>query len=143
MRNEAHRLYIDGVASPIVAERLDRHAGFATMEQRLPFLEIGTTVADDDGNTYRIRSVELELRNGIPLLIVDLDPEDSQIRARPEAPGLKADRGATLTFEQPQLLAAREVVISDHPPAPAPAPAAAPAPVMASAISTRDLLRSA
>lgn len=148
MRNEAHRLYIDGVASPIVAERLDRRAGSATMEQSLPFLEIGTIVADDEGNTYTIRGVELALRDGVPRLRVALDPEDSMIRARPEQlGGTRAERGATLTFERPQLLAAREVVISDVAPRAQRPETAEPStqagPLPASGTSTARLYQSA
>src|SRR5688500_16858694 len=105
----AHRLFIDGIPKPIVAERLDRGENEATLEHPLAFLTLGTGVSDEQGNTYKIRSVDLQLRNGVPRLMISLDPQAQAVRARKDS--TPARKQSTIAFERPKLDTIREVVV--------------------------------
>lgn len=75
------RLHLDGVASPIEAQILERDARWLTVEQELPFLEIGMGVTIENGGGAprgRLASVDLRIEDGTPRLVlsVELEPID-------------------------------------------------------------------
>ena len=70
------RLHLDGVASPIEAEILDRDARWLTVEQELPFLELGMGVTIENGGGAprgRLASVDLRIENGTPRLVLSVE----------------------------------------------------------------------
>jgi len=77
------RLHLDGVISPIEAEILERDSEWLTVEQELPFLEIGMGVTIENGGGAprgRLASVDLRIENGTPRLVlaVELDRLDEE-----------------------------------------------------------------
>jgi hypothetical protein len=87
------RLSISGVRSRVavrVAERRDRQV---TVEQHLPFLAIGTEIADENGRTGRIARVAVALERGVPKLVLELSYDAAPTRAR---------RDETISYGQDQ-----------------------------------------
>lgn len=87
------RLSISGVRSRValrVSERRDRQV---TVEQKLPFLAIGTEVADENGRTGRIARVAVALERGVPKLVLELAYDAVPSRAR---------RDETISYGQDQ-----------------------------------------
>lgn len=75
------RLHLDGIASPIDGEIVERDADWLTVEQELPFLEIGMGVSIENGGGVprgRLARVDLRLEDGTPRLVlgVELDSVD-------------------------------------------------------------------
>lgn len=76
------RLSISGVPSRVALRVAERREGHATLEQRLPFLAIGTEIADEDGRTGRIARVAVALERGVPKLVLELDYDVRPVRVR-------------------------------------------------------------
>lgn len=93
------RLAISGVASRVALRVASRRDGGATLEQRLPFLAIGTEVADDEGRTGRIARVAVALEGGVPKLVLELAYDALPLRAS-SPPGARARRDETVSFDQ-------------------------------------------
>jgi hypothetical protein len=93
------RLAIAGVASRVALRVTERHGTRATLEQKLPFLTIGTEVADEQGRTGRIARVNVALEGGVPKLVLELAYD--AVPLRPSAPpGARVRRDETLSYER-------------------------------------------
>lgn len=91
------RLYLDGVATPIVARVSHRSEDIVTVEQDLPFLALGKGLALRDGDRARraqIASIDLQLAGDVPRLVLQVlyddevaeDAEDVEDAAEPALP---------------------------------------------------------
>jgi hypothetical protein len=70
------RLQLDGVASPIVAELLSDTETELSVEQRLPFLAIGSAVQNEtSGRRGHLEAVELKLDDKTPKLVLSIGYE--------------------------------------------------------------------
>jgi len=70
------RLHLDGVASPIEAEVLERDAQWLTVEQELPFLRMGMGVTIENGGGAprgKLASVDLRIEDGTPRLVLSVE----------------------------------------------------------------------
>jgi hypothetical protein len=70
--SQTARVSISGVPSRLamrVASRRDRRV---TMEQRLPFLAIGTEVTSESGDRGRIERVGVVLEGGVPKIVLEV-----------------------------------------------------------------------
>jgi len=83
------RLHLDGVASPIEAEILERDARWLTVEQELPFLQVGMGVSIENGGSPRGRlaSVDLRIENGTPRLVLSVELDEAREDADAEPAG--------------------------------------------------------
>lgn len=79
--SETTRLSIHGVPSRVALRVTSRQDQRATLEQRLPFLAIGTEVADDEGRTGRIARVNVALEGGVPKIVLELAYDTVPLRA--------------------------------------------------------------
>jgi hypothetical protein len=82
------RLHLDRVATPIEAEVLERANGWLTVEQELPFLQIGMGVAVEGiGPAHgRLASVDLRIEDGTPRLLLVVEHASArEEREEPEA----------------------------------------------------------
>lgn len=97
--SDTTRLAISGVRPRIalrVASRRDQHA---TLEQKLPFLAIGTEVSDENGQTGRIERVGLALEGGVPKIVLELAYDILPVR--PSSPPGRRERGdQTISYDQ-------------------------------------------
>lgn len=125
------RLHLDGVMTPIEAEILERDPEWLTVEQELPFLEIGMGVTIENGGGAprgRLASVDLRIENGTPRLVlsVELDRLDGKAFDDDEAfdedeeafdrdDGGLIDGRSVQTLDEPDeaLFAAEELEASD------------------------------
>lgn len=132
------KLYLDGVATPIVARVMHRAADCMIVEQDLPFLRLSTGISlrEEDGRRGRIESVDLRVEDDLPRLVLgivyeDAPPspapiEDVKIAIAPDAettmPDFAAPDGPAM--EEPEIEPVRAVAIVE---APAPEIVAPPA----------------
>lgn len=93
------RLAISGVASRVALRVASRRDQNVTVEQRLPFLAIGTEVADEDGRTGRIARVAVALEGGVPKLVLELAYDPTPLRAS-SPPGSRTRRDETISYDQ-------------------------------------------
>jgi hypothetical protein len=98
--SDTTRLSISGVSSRVALRVAQRQEQRATLEQRLPFLAIGTEVADDEGRTGRIARVNVALEGGVPKLVLELAYDAKPLRAS-TPPGARARRDETISYERP------------------------------------------
>ncbi len=91
------RLSISGVGPRVALRVAERQAQRATLEQRLPFLAIGTEVADEEGRTGRIARVNVALEGGVPKLVLELAYDALPLRGS-SPPGKRRDQ--TLSYDQ-------------------------------------------
>lgn len=93
------RLSISGVKSTVAVRVAQRRDARVTVEQRLPFLAIGTEVADERGQTGRIERVGVALEGGVPKLVLELAYD---VLPRPSTPsGRRGDQ--TISYERPTI----------------------------------------
>lgn len=115
---ERVRLHLDGVASPIDADLVERDEGWLTAEQELPFLELGMGVAAQDGSRGRLASVDLRLEGGVPRLVlgVELDeleaPSANDVETLDE-PEPEDEPDAGSTYDDELLEAANDATMQD------------------------------
>lgn len=93
------RLSISGVKSTVAVRVANRRDARVTVEQRLPFLAIGTEVADERGQTGRIERVGVALEGGVPKLVLELAYDVLPRASVP--PGRRGDQ--TISYERPTL----------------------------------------
>jgi len=98
--SERTRLTIAGVPSRVSLHVAERDVKRATLEQRLPFLAVGTEIADDEGRTGRIARVAVALEGGVPKLVVELAYDAVPLRA-PSASRSRRDQ--TMSYERPTV----------------------------------------
>ncbi|MBX3272723.1 MAG: PilZ domain-containing protein, partial [Sandaracinaceae bacterium] len=70
------RLHLDGVATPIEAEVLEQEARWLTVEQELPFLQVGMGVTLEGAGGAprgRLASVDLRVVDGTPRLVLAVE----------------------------------------------------------------------
>lgn len=74
------RLHLEGIATPIDGEVLERDGSWLTVEQELPFLRIGMSVAVEGTGPAqgRLSSVDLRVEQGVPRLVLVV--EDARAR---------------------------------------------------------------
>lgn len=112
------RLSISGVKSTVAVRVANRRDARVTVEQRLPFLAIGTEVADERGQTGRIERVGVALEGGVPKLVLELAYD---VLPRPSVPpGRRGDQ--TISYERPTLPEPLRPQRAEPSAAPAPAP---------------------
>ena len=132
--DSAVRLQLDGVGSRVVTQLCHRTGERMTVMQALPFLRLNSGVRDDEGRAARIESVRVLVENDTPSLEIDLVYEREPFGVAPRyddtVPGtLPAElddtvlvttgrRDETVQFETQRREPAREIVVSDPPPAP-------------------------
>jgi hypothetical protein len=97
--SDTTRLAISGVPSRVALRVTERHATRATLEQKLPFLTIGTEVADEEGRTGRIARVNVALEGGVPKLVLELAYDAVPLRAS-SPPGARVRRDETMSYER-------------------------------------------
>ncbi len=112
------RLFIEGVATPIVARIQHCADDCMVVEQELPFLRVGKRVAVDDqaGPRARIESVDLRIEQDMPRLVLGIVYESDAGTTSSGQASIPAavDADATVNdFELPAEL--REEVTSDAP----------------------------
>ncbi len=106
------RLHLDGVASPIEAEILERDARWLTVEQELPFLNLGMGVTIEGGGGAprgRLVSVDLRLDGGTPRLVLSVELD--------ELDGFAAETGAAVsedTFDDDERIEVGAAETLDH-----------------------------
>ncbi len=93
------RLSISGVKPTVAVRVAQRRDSRVTVEQRLPFLAIGTEIADERGQTGRIERVGVALEGGVPKLVLELAYD---VLPRPSTPpGRRGDQ--TISYERPTV----------------------------------------
>lgn len=106
------RLSISGVPSRVALRVAERRDTSATVEQRLPFLAIGTEIADENGRTGRISRVNVALEGGVPKIVLELAYDAVPLRPS-TPPGARVRRDETISYErasQPPPLPERPTV---------------------------------
>ena len=97
--SDTTRLAISGVPSRIALRVAERRETSATLEQRLPFLAIGTEVADENGRTGRIARVAVALEGGVPKIVLELAYDALPLRPS-TPPGARVRRDETISYDQ-------------------------------------------
>jgi hypothetical protein len=100
--SDTTRLAISGVSSRVALRVTERHGSRETLEQKLPFLTIGTEVADEQGRTGRIARVNVALEGGVPKLVLELAYDAVPLRAS-TPPGARKRRDETISYERPTV----------------------------------------
>lgn len=73
------RLFLDGVGPGVVTDVTSRDLHGMTVERRLPFLRLDTEVLDEEGRRGRIRDVRVDVHDGTPALVLDLEYEEEEV----------------------------------------------------------------
>jgi hypothetical protein len=100
--SDTTRLAISGVSSRVALHVAERRDTSATLEQKLPFLAIGTEVADETGRTGRISRVAVALEGGVPKIVLELAYDAQPLRAS-TPPGARVRRDETVSYERPSV----------------------------------------
>lgn len=100
--SETTRLAISGVRPRVALRVASRRDHRVTLEQKLPFLAIGTEVSDENGQTGRIERVGVALEGGVPKLVLELAYDVLPIRAS-SPPAARVRRDQTISYERPTV----------------------------------------
>lgn len=106
------RLAISGVRSRVALRVSRRQDQRVTVEQKLPFLAIGTQIADERGQTGRIERVGVSFEGGVPKLVLELAYDvlpvlassTVAVGAHPSTPpSARVRRDETVSYERPTV----------------------------------------
>lgn len=105
-RPQTVNLYLEGVATPVMARSIHRVDDCMVLEQELPFLTLGKRVSED-GREGQLESVELRMVDGVPRLVLGVifdDPTEEPAATAAPAAALDLDSDTLHDFVPPSMV---------------------------------------